>query len=265
MKDDGLDAEGYVRNLGSLSKIPTSLQPAVDQARLKIGEAFQSELHSLYLYGSVASGKAQLGSSDLDLFLVFRESPQAHVQALATQLEAELTQKFLPDLREVGFALASLSEILGGDNQIGWGFFIKHQCVCLTGEDLAVKFPRYKPTRAVAYGLNGDLSLEIEKTKNVLQSGLPEVVNKGMMSISRKMVRTAFCLVIEEANCWTTDLSECVQIFSVYYPERESFVRRVLSFAQGSATDQTEFFFLLNDFGQWLSREIEHKLPFQEK
>lgn len=66
-----LDAEGYIA-VPPVTAFQPAFQAIVDdtihQLRLTVGD----DLHSLWLYGSVAFGTAVEGQSDLDVCLVFR-------------------------------------------------------------------------------------------------------------------------------------------------------------------------------------------------
>jgi predicted nucleotidyltransferase len=260
IEDNGLDADGYIRNEVSLDKIPERFQKLVAVVQSKITNTFASQLHSLYLYGSVATGKAQPISSDLDILIVFENEPSAQIRATVKQLENELSQTFRADVREVGLAATFLAEVLEGDYHIGLQCFIKHLCVCLAGEDLGTKFPKFKPTRAVAYGLNGDIKQVLDKAKNRMPNGSQDTINSSTMSASRNMIRTAFCLVMEEANCWTTNLDCCSSIFTAYYPAHAGQLKRLLEISNGAEVRRDEFLSILNGFGTWLCNEVERKL-----
>jgi hypothetical protein len=132
--------------------------------------------------------------------------------------------------------------------------------VCLTGEDLGAKFPKFKPTRAVAYGLNGDFKEALEKAKQLMLVDLPGTISKTTMSISRKMIRTAFCLVMEEANCWAPNLNDCSSIFTTYHPEHSDQIQALWQISNGARIRNNEFLSILNSFGQWLCDEVERKL-----
>jgi len=41
-------------------------------------------------------------------------------------------------------------------------------------------------------------------------------------SIMKKIIRTAFALVMERDNSWTVDLDEMTKIFSKYYPQKSN-------------------------------------------
>jgi uncharacterized protein len=260
IRDNGLDEDGYISTDSSLDKITKRFAALIEIVQSKIVNAFESQLHSLYVYGSVASGKARPVSSDLDILIVFKNKPTPQIRASVVQLENELSQTFRADVREVGLAVTFLAEVFEGDYQIGLKCFIKHLCVCLFGEDLGTQFPKFKPTRAVAYGLNGDIKQVLEKAKQVMLTGSPDTISKTTMSASRNMIRTAFCLVMEEANCWTTILDDCASIFTAYYPERAPEIQHLLQIAKGAQVSCDEFLSTLNGFGKWLCDEVEGKL-----
>lgn len=67
----------------------TALQQSVQQLVRQLG----SLLHSLYVYGSVAAGRAQAYQSDLDLSLIFTRPAAAAEQGLINNLRSQLEMK----------------------------------------------------------------------------------------------------------------------------------------------------------------------------
>jgi len=55
MEDNGLDEDGYIRGDGSLSKITGCFSALVETVQCAIVSEFEDQLHSLYIYGSIAS------------------------------------------------------------------------------------------------------------------------------------------------------------------------------------------------------------------
>ncbi|MBY0357778.1 MAG: nucleotidyltransferase domain-containing protein [Candidatus Obscuribacterales bacterium] len=260
MDNNGLDSEGYISNGCSLANISESFSAMLEDVRLAVVDAFKLKLHSIYLYGSVACGTARLVASDLDLFVAFQNELSFEDRALIKQLERDLSSRFETLVREVGLAAGSLAEILDGDNQVGWNCFIKHQCVCLFGDDLAAGMSKLRPTNAVAYGLNGDLSHELEKTKQLLAESSHASAGKTIMPLARKMVRTAFGLVMEAENKWTTDLDQCAHIFALHYPQHAKPIRHTLLLAKGEMVDSELCQDFVVSFAQWLCEEVDLKL-----
>ena len=70
------DDEGYLISDSSAAKIVPPWSEAVDYARQLEVRRLGGRLHSLYLRGSVARGRAIAGRSDLDLFAVLFDDKQ---------------------------------------------------------------------------------------------------------------------------------------------------------------------------------------------
>lgn len=73
----------------------------------------------------------------------------------------------------------------------------------------------------------------------------------------RKIVRSAFTLVMPRYGGWTSDLAPCARIFAAYYPTREGDVMRARDLARTPSGDRARILALLDDFGGWLVREYE--------
>ena len=76
----------------------------------------------------------------------------------------------------------------------------------------------------------------------------------------RKIVRTGFSLVIEEEKSWTTDLKKSYEVFSKYYPEKSTEMKQALKWAQKPPLNMKIAVKFLEDFGTWISKEVEKTL-----
>ncbi|MGI9018548.1 MAG: hypothetical protein ACR2HR_15845 [Euzebya sp.] len=76
MKDpwEGVDAEGQVVTGVSAARIPSAFMPLIQDSVATLRTALDQRLHSIHLYGSVATGQAVAERSDLDLLLVLHQS-----------------------------------------------------------------------------------------------------------------------------------------------------------------------------------------------
>lgn len=142
--------------------IPTVTAFPLQQAFIPLLEAltaglvrqFPALIHSIYLYGSVARGEAIPGVSDLTSRCC---SPPADSEALqrleawrqAFQLEQRIVSK-------VDFDIGSVEEALNPEHCHSWGFWLKHHCRCLWGEDVSAAFPLFRPDRRIALAVNAD-------------------------------------------------------------------------------------------------------------
>ena len=62
-------------------------------------------------------------------------------------------------------------------------------------------------------------------------------------------------MVAERANAYSRDLYPSYKIFSQYYPEKETEMRRALEYALNPTGDKTEALKFIKNFGDWIVEE----------
>lgn len=135
----GIDIDGYIINLTSTDKITDIYQKALNKIIDILGRCAGDKLHSIYLYGSVGRGEAMLGSSDIDLSVILT-SP---LTALENKILQQETRKFIYDnhnIPKVDYDIGILDEVNDNKNLYSWGFWLKHICTCIYGDDLSIQF-----------------------------------------------------------------------------------------------------------------------------
>lgn len=246
----GVDKRGFVLTLPSKYKIRSPFTQVVKALVPTILESPDIQPHSIYLYGSVATGKAIVGKSDLDVTVVLKHPITPQVQQTFKGMESRLRQAF-PFLPKVDFDLGTYSEILQPNNKYSWGFWIKHCCTCVAGEDLGKAFPRFKPTAQVAYGINGDVSNWIQRTREGLGAATtPEEIQVHCRTIMRKLVRTGFSLVMEREESWTGDLTLGGDLFLKHYPEYTVPIQQAQQLALAPTSETSRIFDILDTLGE---------------
>ncbi|UUC91444.1 nucleotidyltransferase domain-containing protein [Comamonas sp. C11] len=127
----------------------------IDEARDSLVQELGAILDSLYLYGSVPRAMAKPGKSDLDLTLVLSRplsTPEAEsLERVRSNLEAGH-----PEVTKIDLDLGVLEDVLSPANLYSWGYWLKHECRCIYGSDLALRFQAFQPSPAVAKAVNGD-------------------------------------------------------------------------------------------------------------
>ncbi|MET8542308.1 nucleotidyltransferase domain-containing protein [Kitasatospora sp. NPDC004799] len=252
----GLDRDGYIAREGSLDLVPPAFAPVIAAARDRITAAFTSDrLHSAYLYGSIPRGTATPGVSDLDLLLALHHGPTATDRAAAKALEASLDADF-PQVDGVGVLLFSTRTLLSELERHDLGWFVACLCTPLLGEDLATRLPRYRPTSLLARETNGDLALALPHWRDRLATADSDAELRALArTVSRRLVRTAFTLVMPRWGGWTSDLTTSAEAFATYYPERAAHLRLAAATARTPTTDRTTLAVLINDLAPWLATE----------
>ena len=194
--DEGIGPDGTIVTGARRDRVPAAFEPvvaaAVDAFRATGGDP------ALHLYGSVATGRARIGESDVDLIV---SGPGA---AAAPAIGAHLSARFAHLCRGVEIGVAG-AEQLAGDTDEAYGYlvFLRHYCVQLLGAprtDPAVRFPA--DARA-ARGFDGDIARHAQRWQQTLDSGAdPSAVARRA---ARKTLLAVAALVSVHDRTWTTD------------------------------------------------------------
>jgi hypothetical protein len=246
--DRGLDDTGHIRREGALTLIGPEFAAIVAALRGQARAAYP-RMNGLYLYGTVPRGTARVGSSDLDVVVILQGEPTSEDRASADSIEAALDQEH-PEIDGVGILLFSRDRILSDAERYDLGFFVACLCTPLDGEDLAGLLPRYRPTARLARDTNGDIAAALDRTRTRLASGDdPTRLARGL---ARKLIRTAFSLVMPRWGGWTSDMELSHAVVTGYYPEWDAPLRQAIE--QARAPRGSEVPSLLA-FGEKISRE----------
>ncbi len=105
------------------------------------------------------------------------------------------------------------------DNLLSWGYWLKHHCVCVYGEDLSQRFQAFKPSKEIAVAVNGDFLPVLEKLITQMQLSADE--NKKLQlqrAAARKAIRATNILRSEHDKQWPETLEEYRFTFNARYP-----------------------------------------------
>jgi uncharacterized protein len=245
----------YIKKEVTLKKVSERYKPIVKDAKSQLLD-FSDKIHSIYLYGSVATGKAKSPNSDLDLVVVFKAKLTSKLKSELKNLEKSLSKKYQSIFREVGFAITYKNEVLRSKEALGWKFFLAILSVKIFGDNLFSKKMKFSPTKKLARSLHSDVAKNIEEAKKKIKSSNDKEAKLQIKSIMKKIIRTAFSIVMEDENYWTTDLGEMTKIFTKYYPEKKQQINVVLKMAKSKSPDRKSATLILNNFGKWISLEF---------
>ncbi|MBB5103630.1 nucleotidyltransferase domain-containing protein [Streptomyces spectabilis] len=254
----GLDSQGYIERDGSLGRVQDAFRPVVAAARDQVADVFGKRLDSAYLYGSVPRGTARVHRSDLDLLLVLREEPGDGDRADARAVSAAVDKEFA-EVDGVGILLLSRARVLSDHETYDHGWFLACLCTPLLGEDLAEFLPRYRPDSRLARGTNGDLAALLpswrERLDSAAAAGDDAALRALCRTVSRRVVRTGFTLVMPRWNGWTGELDEMAEVFGRYCPEWADRMRAAAALAYEPVADPGAVRELTDVLGPWLARE----------
>lgn len=197
--------------------------------------------HSLYVYGSVATGTARVGSSDVDLFTVGL-SP-----AVAATIGQDLSSEYAHICRGVDIGPAQLSDYEGpSDEAYGNRVFLRHYCVHLAGPDVGHGLPAFTADEAAVRGFNGDIGLCADRWRiEVLRDPYPSLLGRR---VARKTLLAVAGLVSVHDATWTTDRVAAAWRWGLLRPVLARSLRELVawSVASTSGPSQSEVLIVLD-------------------
>jgi hypothetical protein len=187
---------------------------------------------SLYVYGSVATGTAQVASSDVDLVTVGLKS------AVAARMAQDLSAEYAHLCRGVEIGSAQLTDYEGsGDEAYGNRVFVHHYCVHLAGPVIGNGWPDFPADEAAARGFNGDIGLCADRWRaEVLRDPYPTLLGRRM---ARKALLAISGLVSVHDAIWTTDRVAAAWRWGLLRPELADSVRKLVEWSKAASEGPT--------------------------
>ncbi|OZU87595.1 hypothetical protein CIL03_16020 [Virgibacillus indicus] len=255
----GLDSDGFIVSDVSIDKIDKAYVPCIRESIKRLENLFHQQLHSVYLYGSVARGEAIAAKSDLDLIAMFDGKLSSVKQAKLKKLAGELSQKYRTLVRDVGIAIAYYDYTVDPANYYE-NAFLKQLCVCVYGEDLGERFGPYKLTSEIPIRFNGDISESHARALKRLETASDEDFKTIIQSFSRKLIRTYYSMVMVRSQIWTTRLHEQSEISIYHFSDKESIIHTLMNWIDDPPTDREAVYKLFKCEGEWASANFKHEV-----
>jgi uncharacterized protein len=251
---EGVTAAGTIVTGADEARVPPAYTTLLREAVQTLGRALGDAAHSIYLYGSVATGQARPPRSDLDLIVVLDELLPDAVRRIADDLSAR--NRHL--VREVGIGSVDL-ETLGRQDLVGDAerCFLKHYTVHLAGPDLRDDFPLCEPTARLAAGFNGDLGAVLDHVHPRL-SQERDVQERDALArkTCRKILMAAATLLSVREGGWSTDRGTAVELIGRHAPQFEALAADALTWSeQGAPVDPGKVIDVVDQLGDWLAEE----------
>lgn len=262
----GLDTDGFIMSDVSKDKINEAYVPCILESVEILKNIFHQQLHSVYVYGSIARGEAIPKKSDLDLIAMFDTKLSSVKLAELKNLSGELSHKYHSLFRDVGIAVAYYDYTFDPSNYYE-NAFLKELCVCVYGEDLGERFGPYKLTSEIAIRFNGDIYEVLNRTLKRLETAPIEDFKTLTQGFARKLIRTYYSMVMVRSQIWTTRLHEQSEVFIYHFPEKEYIMSTLLNWIEDPPSDYKAVYELFKSEGEWASSNFikQAKVPYSTK
>ncbi|AZF27104.1 nucleotidyltransferase domain-containing protein [Pseudomonas sp. R2-60-08W] len=246
----GVDANGYVVTVGA-APVQPEFEPLLADVLATLSQSAFG-LDGIYLYGSVARGDATAEVSDLDLTLVLSDPPQAAVLEQLERARLALEQRH-PCVTKVDFDIGHRAQVLAPQNHNRWGFWLKHHCRCLWGDDLGLRFEPFRPSRDIALALNDDFVEVLSRYRaDIVQAANTPQRLRLQREAARKLIRSTHTLRSAEATMWPQTLEEHVALFRQRYPTMITQIAYFLFEARNPSAEGEAFLLRLDAFIDWM-------------
>lgn len=219
---EGLSESGTIRTGADITHVALEFRPvhqAVTAAVLRSAPAA-----SVYAYGSVVTGQARVGLSDVDLLTIGLPANDANV------IGAQLSRRFAKVCRGVEIGAAHSGDFVhGSDESYGNRVFLRHYCVLLEGPDTHRPKHDFAGDRRAARGFNGDIGQHARRWRTALDAGS----DAGTLAqrMARKSLLAVAGLVSVHDHTWTTDREASAARWGAIAPELQSGLSRLVLWA----------------------------------
>lgn len=189
---EGVAPDGTIVTGVSRERVPAAFEPVLAAATEAVGDDV-----ALYLHGSVATGQARLGASDVDLLAVGLPVP------VAAEVGRALSARFAGSARGVEIGPAR-PEDFDGDAAERYGnrVFLRHYCAHVSGP-ARPDLPAFPADARAARGFNGDIAAHALGWHDAVRAGADPVALGHR--VARKALLALASLVSVHDSTWTTD------------------------------------------------------------
>ncbi|GAA2760761.1 nucleotidyltransferase domain-containing protein [Actinopolymorpha rutila] len=264
---EGLDADGFITTGARIANVRAPYDAVLADVRTTIRAALGTELHGLYLYGSVATGQAVPPASDLDLAAVVIGPDALETCRL---LGEELSARHRSVVREVGVSPVQLEKLLAEDDAgRAERCFLKHYCVGVAGIDLRPDLPRCRPDRAIAREFVGELAPKLRHfTERLEAAATPAEVEAVAVLVARRLLMAAAVVYSIPDRTWTTARTDGAEMLGRHHPALAGHAARALAWigphndeGPGHVTPtREEVGVVLGELGALLTRDVQRYL-----
>lgn len=247
----GVDDQGFI-----LAVADAHLQPAFTPLLADVCGTLAAQapgLDGIYAYGSVARGEARAGVSDLDLTVLLREPPTPAARERLESLRRTLEARH-PEVVKIDVDIGSCAEALDPGQTYRWGFWLRHHCRSLWGEDRSRSFGPFRPSRDIALAMNGDFETALgDYLARLGRAGTQQDRGVLQRAASRKLLRATQVLHNVFQGEWPWSLDDHAQLFLRRHPDRAAETAFFLAEAHTPTAGCDEFTARLRAFVAWMA------------
>lgn len=211
------DAEGWLRNPAHQAALQPEYAPVLERMAAGCKGAAGASFHSFYVRGSVAAGRAVVGSSDLDTVLVVDDDEGERRPPWTDQLcwTTRRVAPHIPDAEVVVLGARALraaaADLAGAAPAIAqWVFLLVTGARCLAGDDLLEDLGRFRADHQACFVARSLAGVRVDFDQRLAalgDSAAPEDLQRLASWMAKKLLRAGAELAMLEDGRYTRDLA----------------------------------------------------------
>lgn len=248
------DRDGYLPRIDGARALDLEWRPVVDAAVAAYRACLGDRLHGVCVRGSVARGTAVPGVSDLDMVALAGDEALDGISASLDECAAELVRRY-PIASDVELVVVPVNAFLAASRYRSLRFAVSVGGYPLNGADIRTRLaaPRLGP-EAVMH------AHEVARWRGTAERQLAaarhdEDVRLACRWVMKRIVRSAFELVMLGLNGYTRDLYPCARAAAREYPDRAAALWAALDLAVNPTSDKALVADVVAGFSGWLEQE----------
>ncbi|HUG86903.1 MAG TPA: hypothetical protein VMM13_20200 [Euzebya sp.] len=219
---EGVDGRGYVVTGVATAHVEAAHRPLISACVMALDDILGADLHSLRLNGSVATGQAVPGRSDLDLMAILRHAKAIDLTAVATQAVGPQSL-----VRDIGVSVITLAELMApGAAARVERCFVHHYSVGVHGPDLALDEVPCKADAALAHGFSAGL---LRRLPTLAAGDLGDVDDAP--ALGRAVLMSTALLLSRREGSWSTDRRRAIDLVGRHAPHHGADAEAVFDWA----------------------------------
>lgn len=230
-----ISSDGYILNDCHLDNIGEKWMAPVNDLISYYENTHQSNLHSVYLRGSVPRGTMIDSISDVDSFCITHSEINEHTKQEEHKHQLAISQNY-DFVNGVEIDSSTLNWVLS--ESIYMPFLLKTQCLCVAGNDISKGMESFRiseicfNTCLYLPDINDSFLRKLKRSKS------EEALLDTCSWICKLALRAAFEIVLFRENKYTRDLYYCWHSYSKFYPEHANLFYEALHLAINPVPDR---------------------------
>ncbi|TLS38308.1 hypothetical protein [Pseudalkalibacillus caeni] len=260
-----IDNEGYIENEAHPNKISSDHKSAVEDVINEYKKQLGSDLHSIYIFGTVARGNAVEEVSDLNSFAL-TSGDVSDTNQWAEQVTGNL-ECMHPYFSGIDMDVFCIEDVLKQPDKFNRvSFALKSDGACVYGEDLSQTIKPFRQCAAVANHEIIQFRDKIEDAQRYLDRDLSKKeYSKYCRQAMKSLVRTGFSLVMIQEGKFTKDILPGYYSFAKYYPHKKQDMRKAVEFVIQPPEQVEQAVELLDSFGSFLINACDNWLDLNNR